>query len=87
VECRFGSKTWLTSSLVGHARQARQGRCPHLAHDLATMNFYRDFACAEIGCDLLAPIKRCYGHLTILAGTAALAVPYGFFSLAASAAY
>jgi len=51
------------------------------------MNFYRDFACAEIGCDLLAPIKRCYGHLTILAGTAALAVPYGFFSLAASAAY
>ncbi len=34
-----------------------------------------------------APIKRCYGHLTILAATAALAVPYGFFSLAASAAY
>ena len=39
--------------LVGHARQVRQGRCPHLAHYLATMNFYRDFAYAEIGCDLL----------------------------------
>src|SRR6266850_5397763 len=39
--------------LVGHARQVRQGRCPHLAHYLATMNFYRDFAYAEIVCYLL----------------------------------
>ena len=39
--------------LVGHARQVRQGRCPHLAHYLATMNLYRDFAYAEVGCDLL----------------------------------
>jgi hypothetical protein len=34
-----------------------------------------------------APIKQWHDHLTILAATAALAVPYGFFSLAASAAY
>jgi hypothetical protein len=44
---------WRQLQLVGHARQVRQGRCPHLTHYLATMNFYRDFAYAEVGCDLL----------------------------------
>jgi hypothetical protein len=34
-----------------------------------------------------APIKRCYGHLTILADDRFTRRPYGFFSLAASAAY
>jgi len=33
--------------LVGHARQVRQGRGPHLAYYPATMNFYRDFAYAR----------------------------------------
>src|ERR1700688_1169892 len=55
----LGNATWAMwlyrrqLQLVGHARQVRQGRCPHLTHYLATMNFYRDFAYAEIGCDLL----------------------------------
>src|SRR5580765_7493781 len=55
----LGNATWATRlcrrqlQLVGHARQVRQGRCPHLAHYLATMNLYRDFAYAEVGCDLL----------------------------------
>jgi len=38
-------------SAMARASQART--CPHLTHYLATMNFYRDFAYAEIGCDLL----------------------------------
>src|ERR1700730_7648047 len=55
----LGNATWAMwfcrrqLQLVGHARQVRQGRCPHLTHYLATMNFYRDFAYAEVGCDLL----------------------------------
>src|ERR1700757_4072300 len=55
----LGNATWATRlcrrqlQLVGHARQVGQGRCPHLAHDLATMNFYRDFTHSEVGCDLL----------------------------------
>src|SRR5229473_2383204 len=55
----LGNATWAMRlcrrqlQLVGHARQVRQGRCPHLAHYLATMNLYRDFAYAEVGCDLL----------------------------------
>jgi hypothetical protein len=55
----LGNPTWATRlcrrqlQLVRHARQVRQGRCPHLAHDLATMDFYRDFAYAEVACDLL----------------------------------
>src|SRR5271155_3250648 len=55
----LGDATWATwlcrrqLQLVGHARQVRQGGRPHLTHDLATMNFYRDFAYAEVGCDLL----------------------------------
>ena len=59
VEIALGNATRATRlcrrqlQLVGHARQVRQGRCPHLAHYLATMNFYRDFAYAEVGCDLL----------------------------------
>src|SRR6266550_7125476 len=56
---KLGNATWATRlcqrqlQLVGHARQVRQGRCPHLTHYLATMNFDRDFAYAEVGCDLL----------------------------------
>ena len=55
----LGNATWVMRlcrrqlQLVGHTRQIRQGRCAHLAHYLATMNFYRDFAYAEVGCDLL----------------------------------
>src|SRR6267142_3906298 len=55
----LGNATWAMwlcrrqLQLVSHARQVRQGRCPHLTHYLAAMNFYRDFAYAEIGCDLL----------------------------------
>src|ERR1700740_1732239 len=58
----LGNATWATRfcrrqlQLVGHARQVRQGRCPHLAHDLAAMYFYRDFAYAEVGCDLLVQL-------------------------------
>jgi hypothetical protein len=50
----FGRLCRRQSQLVGHARQVRQqGRCPHLTHYLATMNFYRNVAYAEVGCDLL----------------------------------
>src|SRR3954469_19685725 len=51
----LGDATWAARlcrrqlQLVGHARQIRQGRCLHLAHDLATVNFYRDLAYAEVG--------------------------------------
>src|SRR5258705_593587 len=55
----LGNATWAMwlcrrqLQLVSHARQVRQGRCPHLTHYLAAMNFYRDFAYAEVGGDLL----------------------------------
>src|SRR5712671_3712084 len=51
----LGDATWAARlcqrqlQLVGHARQIRQGRCLHLAHDLATVNFYCDLAYAEVG--------------------------------------
>jgi hypothetical protein len=44
---------WSLYREVGHARQGRQGQCPHLTHYLATMNFNRNFSYAEVGCDLL----------------------------------
>src|SRR6201989_601678 len=69
----LGNATWAARlcqrqlQLVGHARQVRQGRCPHFAHYLATMNFYRDLAYAKLARNLLVqpPARHERHHLAL----------------------
>src|SRR6202045_29277 len=54
---------------VGHPGQFRQRSRLHLSHHLATMDFYRDFADADLVGNLLVETAGCdQGHYLTLAG-------------------
>src|ERR1700730_2617674 len=54
---------------VGHPGQIRQRSRLHLSHHLAAMDFYRDFADADLVGDLLVETAGCdQGHYLTLAG-------------------